>query len=55
MRYEYITYGNLTYREDSYCGHEHLAGVESREPFNGINIRVTTYSDGSRHTEKVVR
>ena len=32
-----------------------LAGVESREPFNGINIRVTTYSDGSRHSEKVVR
>ncbi len=32
-----------------------LAGVESREPFNGINIRVTTYSDGSRHSEKVIR
>ena len=32
-----------------------LAGVESNEPFKGMNIRVTTYTDGTRHTEKVVR
>ncbi len=32
-----------------------LAGVESAEPFKGVNIKVTTYSDGSRTTEKVIK
>ena len=31
-----------------------LAGVESAEPQPGVNIKVTTYSDGSRQSEKVV-
>lgn len=31
-----------------------LAGVESCEPWQGVNIRVTTYADGSRHTDKVI-
>lgn len=31
-----------------------LAGVESAEPFKGVNIKVTTYSDGTRKSEKVV-
>lgn len=32
-----------------------LAGVESAEPFDGVSIKVTTYSDGTRKSEKVVR
>lgn len=32
-----------------------LQGVPSDNPFEGFNIRVTTYSDGSRSSEKVVR
>ena len=31
-----------------------LTGVESAEPQQGINIKVTTYSDGTRKSEKVV-
>ena len=31
-----------------------LAGVESAEPQPGMNIKVTTYSDGTRKSEKVV-
>lgn len=29
--------------------------VERNEPFKGMNIRVTTYTDGTRHSEKVIR
>ena len=32
-----------------------LAGVESAEPQPGVSIKVTTYSDGSRQSEKIVR
>ena len=32
-----------------------LAGVENAEPLPGVNIKVTTYSDGSRTSEKVLR
>lgn len=32
-----------------------LAGAESAEPFKGVNLKVTTYSDGSRTTEKLLR
>ncbi len=32
-----------------------LAGVESAEPQQGVSIKVTTYSDGSRTSEKIVR
>ncbi len=32
-----------------------LAGVESAEPFCGVNVKVTTYSDGTRKCEKVKR
>ncbi len=31
-----------------------LMGVESDKPFNGLNIIVTTYSDGSRSSSKVL-
>ncbi len=32
-----------------------LMGVESEQPFDGLNIVVTTYSDGSRTSKKVLR
>ena len=32
-----------------------LAGVESSEPQQGVNIRVTTFTDGSRRTDKIIR
>lgn len=32
-----------------------LAGVESAEPQQGVNIKVTTYTDGTRKCEKVLR
>jgi hypothetical protein len=32
-----------------------LMGVESSKPFDGINIVVTTYSDGSRTSRKILR
>ncbi len=31
-----------------------LQGIDSETPFHGFNIKVTTYSDGSRKSEKVV-
>ncbi|MBR5102721.1 MAG: hypothetical protein IK092_06310, partial [Muribaculaceae bacterium] len=31
------------------------AGMVSDKPFDGMNIVVTTYSDGSRMVEKVVK
>ena len=32
-----------------------LAGVESSTPFQGVNIEVKKYTDGSKTTSKVVR
>jgi len=31
------------------------AGLQSAQPFDGVNIVVTTYADGSKKTEKVIR
>ncbi len=32
-----------------------LLGVESAEPFQGVNVVVTTYTDGTRQAHKVIR
>ena len=32
-----------------------LAGQQSAEPVNGVNIVVTTYTDGSTSTAKVIK
>lgn len=32
-----------------------LLGVKSAIPFNGVNVKVTTYSDGTRKCEKVLQ
>lgn len=42
-------------KEISSVKYYNVAGVESAEPFQGINIVVTTYADGSKTTNKVVK
>jgi hypothetical protein len=42
-------------KQVSHVRYYNLQGVESTEPFNGVNIKVTTYSDGSRSTEKLLK
>jgi len=32
-----------------------LNGVESTQPMDGVNIRVTTYTDGTRHAVKALK
>lgn len=32
-----------------------LAGVASSQPMNGVNLQVTTYSDGSRSVSKIIK
>ena len=32
-----------------------VAGMESAEPFNGVNIVVTNYTDGTKSTSKVIK
>ena len=32
-----------------------LAGIESAEPFKGVNLKVTTYTDGTRSSEKIIK
>ena len=42
-------------RQEAGVRYYNLAGVESAEPQPGVNIRVTTYTDGTRSTEKMVK
>ena len=44
-----------TQREVISVRYYNLMGVESSKPFEGINIVVTTYSDGSRTSKKILR
>ena len=32
-----------------------IMGAQSLHPFHGVNIKVTTYTDGTRSTEKIIR
>ncbi len=32
-----------------------VAGMESNMPFDGVNIKVTTYNDGTTSTCKVIK
>ena len=32
-----------------------LAGVESDQPFDGVNVVVTTYTDGTKAASKVIK
>lgn len=42
-------------RQVSHVRYYNLAGVESNDPFKGVNIKVITYTDGSRAAEKVLK
>ena len=42
-------------RQEAGVRYYNLAGVESAEPQPGVNIRVTTYTDGTRKSEKIIR
>ena len=44
-----------TAKEVSSVKYINLAGVESAQPFDGVNVVVTTYTDGSKATSKVVK
>lgn len=44
-----------TTKEVSSVKYINLAGVESAQPFDGVNVVVTTYTDGSKTTSKVVK
>jgi hypothetical protein len=48
-------YHSLNVLQKRVISHTPFAGVESAEPQQGVNIRVTTYTDGSRTTEKVLK
>ena len=37
------------------CTYYNLTGVASSEPFDGVNIVVTRYSDGTTTATKVIR
>lgn len=51
-----ITEGRMTDNKTVESVHYYnLMGVESAEPFQGINIVVTRYSDGSSTAVKVLR
>lgn len=67
--YKYGEYASFHYIDESYDAidevdaekkatsvkYYNLSGVESAEPQLGMNIKVTTYSDGSRKSEKVMK
>ena len=45
-------YGTKTISSVKYYN---VAGMESETPFNGVNIVVTNYSDGSQSASKLVK
>ena len=45
----------VTNKEVKSVCYYNLAGVESDEPFDGVSIKVTTYSDGTRSTDKIIK
>jgi hypothetical protein len=46
---------NLTKKEVNNVKYYNVAGMESNVPFDGINIEVTTYNDGTTKTCKVIK
>ena len=45
----------VTNKEVKSVSYYNLQGISSSEPFKGFNIRVTTYNDGTRTTDKILR
>lgn len=48
-------FGVESYKVVTGIKYYNLAGVESDVPFQGVNIEVTTYEDGSRTTRKIMK
>ena len=46
---------NVTSKAVANVKYYNMAGIESDVPFQGINIEVTTYTDGSRTTRKIMK
>lgn len=51
-RIENIVVGNGEVESVKYYN---VAGIESDVPFEGVNIEVTTYTDGSRTSRKIMK
>lgn len=50
-----VTDINATAKTVRQVRYYNLAGIESSEPFDGINVVVTTYTDGSKSTAKILK
>lgn len=48
-------FGVESYKVVTGIKYYNLAGIESDVPFQGVNIEVTTYEDGSRTTRKILK
>lgn len=48
-------YHSLNVLQKRVISHTPFAGVESAEPHPGENLKVTTWSDGSRTTQKIIK
>lgn len=46
---------NLAEKTVNNVKYYNIAGMESNVPFDGVNIKVTTYNDGTTHTCKVIK
>ena len=46
---------DLTKKTISNVKYVNVAGMESNEPFDGVNIKVTTYNDGTTSTCKIIK
>ncbi len=48
-------FGVISAKEVAGVKYYNIAGVESDHPFQGLNIEVTRYSDGSQSTRKIMK
>ncbi|MBR0024920.1 MAG: choice-of-anchor D domain-containing protein [Muribaculaceae bacterium] len=48
-------FGVVTVKEVARVMYYNLSGIESDAPFQGVNIEVTTYTDGSRTSRKIMK
>ena len=46
---------DIAKKKETSVKYYNIAGMESAEPQQGMNIKVTTYSDGTRKSEKMMK
>jgi len=46
---------NMTEKTVDNVKYYNVAGMESAEPFDGVNVKVVTYTDGTTNTSKVIK